>query len=68
MDNWKGQWTPAPKYIGECAKCGKTGLKKSMTALYIKQDSYSPLRILCHICPNCLPSLLDELEVGIPKN
>lgn len=58
---WSGQRE------GFCAKCGKEGMKKSMTALYMKTDTYDPPRILCHLCDRCLPELLDELEVSMPE-
>lgn len=57
---WSGQRE------GICAKCGKEGMKKNMTGLYVKTDTYAPPRILCHICGRCLPELLDELEVSMP--
>lgn len=60
-------WRPNEKYIAICAKCSKEGLKKNMTSLYVKDGSYAPMRILCHICPRCLPVLLDELEVSMPE-
>lgn len=50
-----------------CAKCGNEGMKRSMTALYVKTGVYDPPRILCHICERCLPALLDELEVSMPE-
>ena len=64
-DYWR--YEIAPKYIASCAKCGRDGLKKKMYSLYVKKDSYSPVRILCHICPDCMPKLLDELEVTMPE-
>lgn len=56
----------SPKLLTVCAKCGREGMKKKMYALYLKQGGYSTMRILCHICPNCMPALLDELEVSMP--
>lgn len=60
-------WKPNEKYIGLCAKCGREGLKRNMCALYIKDGSYSQVKILCHICRRCMPQLLDELEVNMPE-
>lgn len=57
----------AERYFGLCAKCGKEGLKKRMVSLYVKDGSYSPVRILCHICKGCLPAVLDDLEVSMPE-
>lgn len=57
----------AERYYGICAKCGKEQMKKHMVSLYVKNGSYSQVRILCHICKNCLPVLLDELEVSMPE-
>jgi len=65
-----GRWDPvrkAPRYFGICAKCGKEREKRVMAQLYIKADSYRPMRVLCHICQRCLPELLDELEVSMPE-
>lgn len=59
-------WRPHERYIAICAKCGTEGLKKNMTSLYVKDGAYSQVRILCHLCPRCLPELLDELEVSMP--
>lgn len=64
-DDWRSGISD--KYIATCAKCGREGMKKRMNALYVKKDSYSPLRILCHICPDCMPVLLDDLEVSMPE-
>lgn len=52
--------------FGVCAKCGKEQAKKRMTAIYIKSSTSNP-KILCHICGNCLPALLDYLAVGAPE-
>ena len=60
-------WRPSERYIAVCSKCGREGLKKNMTSLYVKDGAYAPIRILCHICPRCLPGLLDELEVSMPE-
>ena len=56
----------SPKLLTVCAKCGREGMKKRMFALYIKRGGYATMRVLCHICPNCMPALLDELEVSMP--
>lgn len=58
----------APRYYATCAKCGREKLKKRMTAVYVKKDSYSPLRVLCHLCHDCMPSLLDQLGVPMPDD
>lgn len=57
----------ADRYYGTCAKCGKEQMKKYMVSLYVKDGSYSQMKILCHICQRCLPALLDELEVSMPE-
>lgn len=60
-------WRIDPKYIACCGKCGREGLKRNMVSLYVKRDSYSPMRIMCHFCPNCLVDLADELGVAVPE-
>lgn len=60
-------WQVNGKYIGFCAKCKREGLKRNMKSLYIKDGSYGPVRIMCHLCPQCLLQLLDELEVSMPE-
>lgn len=59
-------WRPHERYIAICAKCGREGLKKNMSTILIKENSYRPVRTLCHLCSRCLPQLLDELEVSMP--
>ena len=53
------------KFIGICAKCGREKLKRNMATLLIRTGSMNP-RTLCHICHDCLPILLDDLEVSMP--
>lgn len=60
-------WRPNEIHIAICAKCGKEGLKRNMTSLYVKDGTYASMRILCHICRRCFPQLLDELEVSMPE-
>ena len=57
----------APRYYANCAKCGKEQNKKRMVQVYVKNGSYAPMRILCHVCQDCMPQLLDELEVSMPE-
>lgn len=64
-DDWR--CCISPKLVAACAKCGREGMKKRMYALYVKEGGYSNLRVLCHICPDCMPVLLDELEVSMPE-
>lgn len=46
-----------------CAKCGRTGLKREMQAIYTSASSMHP-RLLCYLCQSCYCTLLDELEIG----
>lgn len=62
-----GLWAIDEKYVAECARCGKEGLKRNMAAMYVKRDSYSRLKIMCHFCQNCLVSLADEMGVEVPN-
>lgn len=64
IDEWH---RPSERYIAICAKCGTEGTKRNMVALYVKDGSYSPLRVLCHICRRCMPEVLDDLEVSMPE-
>lgn len=59
-------WRPNDRYVGTCARCGREKLKRRMVSLYVKKDSYSPVRILCHLCADCLPAILDGLGVSMP--
>lgn len=61
--NLPSMWRPADKYIGTCARCGCEGLKKNMTAIYVKKDSYSPVRIMCHVCNECYAAFCDEYGI-----
>lgn len=56
----------SPKLLTVCAKCGRDGMKKKMYALYLKPGGTGTARVLCHICPRCMPVLLEELEVSMP--
>lgn len=61
-------WQISDKFICNCAKCGREGLKRNMYTLSIRAPrNYASPRTLCHICPNCLPALLDDLEVSMPE-
>ena len=53
--------------VGVCAKCGKEMMKQRMTALYVKESPYVNPMILCHVCGDCLPGLLNHLGVGMPE-
>lgn len=56
----------APRYIGECVRCGKPALKKAMITLYVRQSGYQNIKTLCHVCRECMTTVLDELGVGMP--
>lgn len=49
-----------------CSKCGKGGLKSEMPGIYVRKHNDSH-RILCHLCFDCLPGLLDYLGVKMPE-
>lgn len=61
------EFRPAEKYIGLCARCGQEGLKKRMISVYLKDSSYGPVRIACHVCQRCAPEVLDFLGIGMPE-
>lgn len=55
------------RYYGTCVHCGRENEKRLMASLYIKENGYSPLRMLCNVCHRCLPKILDEWEVSMPE-
>lgn len=59
-------WRGSEKLIGTCPKCGREGLKRNMATLMIRADGRSPFRTVAHLCPDCLATLLEELEVSMP--
>lgn len=54
-------------YLGCCALCGREGLKRNMITLNIKANRAERFLKLCHLCPDCLPKLLDFLAVSMPE-
>lgn len=60
-------WRPHECLIAHCVKCGREGLKRNMSALYIKDRYTQTPKRLCHLCYDCLPQLLDDLEVSMPE-
>lgn len=59
-------WRGYEKHVGICAKCGREGLKRNMATLMIRANGRCNPRTVAHLCPDCLPILLDELEVSMP--
>ena len=58
----------AYNYIANCAKCGKRRMKRDMTAVYTKRGGKEgKMKILCHLCRDCLPDALEYLGVSEPK-
>ena len=58
----------AARYYSNCVKCGRESRIKYMASIYIRPPAYGgAAKILCHICPDCLPEFLDELEVAMPE-
>lgn len=47
-----------------CAKCGTFHRKRDMRAIYTAVSSYTPPKLLCHLCQSCYCTLLDEWEIG----
>jgi len=55
-------------YIANCGKCGNRHLKRDMTAIYIKPGGRNgKMKIMCHLCRECLSDALDSLGVAEPK-
>ena len=57
-------WAGSEKFIARCPKCGEPGLKRNMTATYVKEKQ-RPIKILCHLCPTCLAAMADFIAVDI---
>ena len=55
------------RYPGNCCKCGKEDEKRNMKALYVRKDNYDSMKVLCYLCPSCLPEVLDVLKVSLPE-
>lgn len=58
-------WEVLPRLVTNCARCGREGMKKKMAGLYTKDVSGS-VRILCHLCPDCMDTLAEELGFSLP--
>lgn len=52
---------------GVCAKCGREMMKRRMVALLVRERHSLNPATLCHVCHDCLPGLLDYLDVGMPE-
>ena len=59
-------WRGYDKLVATCPKCRREGRKRNMATLLVKADGRSSTRTLCHLCPDCLATLLEELEVSMP--
>ncbi len=58
----------AARYYSNCVFCGRECRIKMMHTISIKPPNYSgAAKMLCHICIDCLPRLLDVLEVAMPE-
>ena len=43
-------------------------MKRNMTAMYIKPGGRNgKMKLMCHLCGECLPDALDYLGVAEPK-
>ena len=54
---------------GECVLCHRTFIKREMNNLYLAfgHTSVRSQKLLCAICDDCLPTLLDTLGVSEPE-
>ena len=57
-------------YREPCALCGEEFPKRNLNKLMLStaHSSVTKLKKLCGICDNCLPKLLDFLEVSMPED
>ena len=60
-------WHRRHSYPGVCAGCGKEDEKRRLKALYVRHSNYDPLRVLCHLCPDCMGGLLGQLQIHPPE-
>ena len=54
-------------FITPCPLCGREGMKQNMFTMSVKKRRDGIFRTLCHICPDCMPKLLDFLAVSMPE-
>lgn len=56
-------------YKEACALCGDYIPARNMNKLYVGEshNSCPTPRKLCCVCDNCIPKLLDHLEVSLPE-
>ena len=55
------------KMVCKCVKCGTECMKNDTPGLYLRKNNNEYCRILCRICPECLPKFLDDLGVKMPE-
>lgn len=64
---WKDRHKLEARLYGQCAKCGREALKRSMYAVFIRKPHRdSNPKTLTHLCSNCWPEMLDFLDVPEP--
>lgn len=65
---WKDMHKLEARLYGQCAKCGREALKRSMYTIFIKkpQPGDSNPKTLAHLCENCELEMLDFLDVPEP--
>lgn len=60
--------TGMSRYYSNCVCCGREGRIKKMYCIYARPpENYAAPKLLAHICPECMPKFLDDLEVAMPE-
>ena len=55
------EYRPNENQIAVCPHCKQEHLKKNMVVLSYKKDRWDTFKVLCHICRDCWPEVLEEL-------
>jgi hypothetical protein len=66
----KEDWQTAEskvEWYATCPVCGREGMKKKMFTLHIRKGTYNRMRVLCHVCPDCMQKVLDGLKAEMPE-
>lgn len=54
------------RLYGQCTRCGREYRKLAMYAVYIKPPHSANLKVLTHLCENCMADALEWLGTSEP--